>query len=91
MMTIRKKLLIIFSVGLVLTIIGLTTGILWFMIYSSILNTVDIKNFTYSYDHWLSLTYCFIAIIFNTNVYKLQAVGNNTNSYVSENIHVQFN
>lgn len=44
-MTIRKKLLIIFSIGLVLTIIGLTTGILWFMIYSSILNTVDIKKF----------------------------------------------
>ncbi|XP_033312936.1 protein croquemort-like isoform X1 [Bombus bifarius] len=53
MMTIRKKLLIIFSIGLVLTIIGLTTGILWFMIYSSILNTqLSLTPTSTSYKLW---------------------------------------
>lgn len=88
MMKIYKKLAIISLIGLVLTIIGLITGILWSTIYSSIIHTVNIKIICYNSKKYLYLIYCFIAIIFNTYIYKLQTLGSNTYSYVSEVIHV---
>lgn len=53
MMTIGKKLVIIFSIGLVLIILGLTTGICWSMIYSSILNAeLSLTPTSTSYKLW---------------------------------------
>lgn len=88
MMKIYKKLAIISLIGSVLTIIGLITGILWSTIYSSIIHTVNIRIICYNFNQYLYLIYCFIAIIFNTYIYKLQALGSNTYSYVSEVIYV---
>lgn len=41
-----------------------------------------------NFNQYLYLIYCFIAIILNTYIYKLQALGSNTYSYVFEVIYV---